>query len=95
MKTIVFNDTNVSAYQFDNAYAITMSSANITTPDFIIVDMDSTNATIHENVTPPVDWQGGKYTFDGTTWAEVEGWVDPKLAEISRLEEEIARLKAE
>jgi hypothetical protein len=20
---------------------------------------------------------GGRYTFDGTTWTAVEGWVDP------------------
>jgi hypothetical protein len=22
---------------------------------------------------------GGRYTFDGTTWVAVEGWVDPAV----------------
>jgi hypothetical protein len=36
---------------------------------------------------------GGRYTFDGT-WAEVEGWVDPKVAEIARLQAQIDALNA-
>ena len=94
MKTILFNDTNISAYQFDDASAITMSSANITTPDFIIGDLNSSNATLVENVTPPNDWTGGKYTFADGTWTQVVGWVDPKQQEIERLEAELAALKA-
>jgi len=94
MKTITFNESNISAYKFEDLDNTTSSAQNITCPEFIIGDMNSTNATIHENVTPPVDWQGGKYTFDGTTWAIVDGWVDPKLAEISRLEDELTALKA-
>jgi hypothetical protein len=95
MKTITFNDTNISAYTFEDSDVLTATPQNITCPDFIIGDLNSTNATIHDNVTPPADWQSWRYTFDGTTWAEVADWVDPRLAEIARLEEEIARLKAE
>ena len=36
---------------------------------------------------------GGRYTFDGT-WTEVEGWVDPKVAEIARLQAQIDALNA-
>jgi len=95
MKTITFNSNNVSAYQFDDGVSVVSTTANIVCPEFIIGDMNSTNATIHTDVTPPVDWQGGKYTFDGTTWTEVLGWVDPKVAEIARLQSEIEILQAE
>jgi len=80
---------------FEDSDVLTSTSQDITCPDFVIVHLNSTNATIHENVTPPSDWRRRKYTFDGTTWAEVADWVDPKLAQIASLEEEIARLKAE
>ena len=95
MKTITFNDTNISAYTFADSDIITASEQGITCPDFVIGDMNASNETIHENVTPPEDWQNGRYTFNGTTWAEVAGWVDPKLEHIAHLEAEIARLKAE
>lgn len=77
MKTITFNSNNVSAYTFDDADQVTATTENITCPNFIIGDLNSTNATIHTSVTPPADWMGGRYTFEGTTWTAVEGWVDP------------------
>jgi len=94
MQTITFNSNNVSAYTFDDAHTLTASADSITTPTFIIGDMNSSNATIHTGTTPPADWQGNRYTFDGTTWAEVTGWVDPKVAEIARLRLEIDALNA-
>ena len=56
--------------------------------------MHSKNSTVHENVNAPADWFGGKYSFNGTTWAEVAGWVDPKEAEIARLQARIDALNA-
>ena len=94
MQTITFNSNNVSAYTFDDAYSLVSSADSITCPHFIIGDLNSSNATIHTGVTPPADWQGGRYTFDGTTWAELAGWVDPKVAEIDRLQAEIDALAA-
>ena len=94
MQTITFNTGNVSAYTFADDVTLTASADNITTPSFIIGDMNSGNATVHTGVTPPADWQGGRYTFDGTTWAELAGWVDPKVAEIARLRLEIDALNA-
>lgn len=81
MQTITFNSNNISAYIFDDAHSLVATTENITCPHFIIGDMNTTNATIHTGVTPPTDWQGCRYTFDGTAWAEVEGWVDPNLPE--------------
>jgi len=94
MQTITFNSNNVSAYKFDDAHTITATADNITCPHFIIGDMNTSNATVHTGTTPPADWQGGRYTFDGTTWAELAGWVDPKVAEIARLRLEIDALNA-
>jgi len=77
MKTLIFNDTNISTYMFEDGDAVTVSATNTTTPNQIIGDMKSDNATLYENVTPPADWVGGRYTFDGTTWTEVVGWTKP------------------
>jgi len=89
MKTITFNKNNVSAYIFDDAHSLIATEENITCPHFVICDMNSNNATIHTDTTPPADWMGGRYTFNGTTWAEVAGWIDPAVAEIARLQAEI------
>lgn len=99
MKTLVFNDTNRSPYLFDDSKNVTMGSERITVgdednPDFYIGDMNSSNATLFEGVTAPSDWQGNRYTYDGTTWTEIEGWVDPKEAEIARLQAQIDALRA-
>ena len=34
------------------------------------------NSTIHTGVTPPEDWIGFKYSFDGTTWTANSNWVE-------------------
>ena len=94
MITITFNDTGRSAYIFDDSDEIVSTATEITCPDFIIGDMNSTNATVHNGVTPPDDWQGGNYLFDGTSWSLNPEWTDPKEAEIAELEARIAELKA-
>jgi len=99
-KTLTFNDTGRSPYLFDDAKNVTMGADKITVgdeadPDFYIGDMNSSNATLHESVTGPDDWQGNRYTFDGSDWTEVDGWVDPKVAEIARLQAQIDALQAE
>ena len=77
MKTITFNSNSVSAYVFENTEQVTLNTENITCSDFIIGDLNSTNATMYTDVTPPEDWMGGRYVYDGTDWTEVVGWVDP------------------
>jgi len=94
MQTITHNSDNVSVYTFADDATLTASSDNITTPDFIIGDMNSSNSTIHTGVTAPDGWQGGKHTFDGTSWGNVAGWVDPKVAQIAALQAQIDALNA-
>lgn len=45
-------------------------------PNFNIGDLNSTNAVLVENVTPPEDWRGCKYLYDGA-WTLNPKWVDP------------------
>ena len=94
MQTITFNDSTLSPYIFEDGDTLTATAENITTPNFIIGDLNSSNATIHTGVTPPEDWKGGKYLFDGSSWSSNGDWTDPKEARITELEAEIAELKA-
>ena len=81
MKTIVENSTNLSKYIFADDASITISSDNIITPNFIIADLNSGNSSMIENVTPPENWSGNRYTFDGTSWSANSDWVDPTIKE--------------
>tara|TARA_R110001632_G_scaffold29794_1_gene78825 strand:- start:33 stop:317 length:285 start_codon:yes stop_codon:yes gene_type:complete len=92
MQTITFNTGNVSSYTFADDATLTASADNITTPNFIIGDMNSGNSTIHTGVTAPDGWQGGKHTFDGSAWGNVAGWVDPVTAQIAELQAQIDAL---
>jgi len=94
MQTITFNDSTLSPYIFEDGDTLTATAEHITCPKFIIGDMNSSNATIHTGVTPPEDWRGGKYLFDGTTWTINENWADPLEARIAELEAEIDELRA-
>ena len=102
-KTITRKSNNVSVFVLHNDATVDLAATpNATvrgntggTVDFDIGDLNSSNATVHEGVTAPGDWQGNRYTFDGTTWTEVDGWVDPKVAEIARLQAQIDALQAE
>jgi len=99
MKTLVFNESRNSPYIFEDDKNITIEENRITVgeednPDFYIGDMNSSNATLYEDVEVPEDWQGNRYTFDGSNWTEIEGWLDPREAEIARLQERIDALRA-
>ncbi len=85
MKTIVETSTKLSKYLLADDVTITATSDNITVGDpakFIIGDLNSSNATITENVTnAPSDWVGNKYKLDGSTWSANPDWVDPDAEE--------------
>jgi len=81
MKTIVETSTKLCKYLLADDVTITATSDSITVGDpaqFVIADLNSSNATITENVTnAPSDWVGNKYKLDGTTWSANSDWVDP------------------
>lgn len=98
-KTITFNDSNNSAYLYDDSKKITVREdriiiGKISSPELIVMDMNSNNATLHENVTAPDDWYGNKYKFDGSDWSENTEWSSPVETRIAELEAQIAELKA-
>ena len=80
MKTLVKDSKSI--YVFEDDVSVVLSDTNITVGDpaiLIIGDCSSTDTVLHEGVTAPDDWYGHKYTYDGTTWTVVAGWVDPRL----------------
>ena len=77
MKTLIHNETKESRFVFNDGDAVVFDEDRIHTPSFIIADMNSTNSTLVENVTPPEDWTGGKYLYDAGTWTLNHNWVDP------------------
>ena len=81
MKTVVEAGTNLSKYVFDDATDLIVSGDNIATPLLIIGDLNSSNATVHDGVTPPEDWVGNKYTFDGASWTANPDWSEPVVEE--------------
>ena len=81
MQTITINSSesgdNISAYIYEDGDTITATEEKITCPDQIILDLNSSNSAIHTGVTPPEDWYGWRYFFDGTTWTVNALWEDP------------------
>ena len=77
MKTLIENATKESKYLFPDTAVVTLNAEIVMTPEFAIADMNSTNATLVENVTPPEDWAGCKYLYDAGAWTLNPNWVDP------------------
>ena len=69
MKTLIKN--SVSLYLFEDAEYIKMENNFIQIgypPKLFISDCSISDTTLIENVTPPSDWAGCKYLFDGDAW---------------------------
>ena len=84
MKTIVDNGNNQSIYllEDDEELNVTATKIEIGAPvKQIVSDYNSTNTIVHENVTPPDDWTGRKYIFDGTDWSLNEDYGEPRSEE--------------
>ena len=80
-KTIIQNATKQSSYIFEDDVAVQLTDSTIITPSFIIGDLNSGNATLVENVTPPADWFGNKYLYDAGSWIPDPNWTDPNVQE--------------
>lgn len=90
MKTLTKD--NLSLYLFDDDAAITMLADSVVTPQATICDCNSSNSTLHTNVTAPQGWAGTKFFFDGTNWTTNPLWVDPNAEK--RKEQEALRKTA-
>jgi hypothetical protein len=91
MKVIVENETKLAKYllQDNTPVEILENMIKVGDPnnlDFIIGDLNSSNATMIESVVntrianADVDWMGNKYIYDGG-WQENPDWVEPEESE--------------
>ena len=74
MQTIVRKDTNVSLYYIADSKTVDIGSDQTTisdggTPELIISDCNSSNATLHQGVDALSDYWGWKYKHDGSAWS--------------------------
>lgn len=74
MQTIVRNGTNVSLYYLVDSKTVDIGSDKTTisdggTPELIIADCNSSNATLHTGVDAKSDYWGWKYKHDGSSWS--------------------------
>lgn len=82
MKTLVKDNKSIYIFEDDEVLDITANNVQVGEPlRSIIGDCNSSNVTLYTDVTPPEDWVGGKYLFDGTTWSANSDWLDPDTPE--------------
>jgi hypothetical protein len=87
MKIITRNSDNEVLFILDDSIEITVTENDISyteyvseidkTLDNVIWDLNSSNATVYENVTVPEGAQIRRKTFDGTTWADNPNYTEP------------------
>ena len=77
MKTLTENTKSLYIFEDDKHLDLAGSDIIVGSPvEFIVANLGAGASTLHTNVTPPPDWAGGKYFFDGTTWTLNPDWVD-------------------
>ena len=78
MKSLVRDGVSIYVFADNEAVNITDTNIVIGNPETLIIgDCNSSNTTLHKGVTPPSDWVGHKYLFNGTAWSANSAWVDP------------------
>jgi len=83
MKTIL-DEHNCSKYLFADEKTVTVKAEYIEVGspiEFIIADLNSSNATVIEGVTEPDDWYGCKYNYVNGVWELCPDWIDPRIQE--------------
>jgi len=83
MKTII-DSHNCSKYLFADEKTVTVKADCIevgSPAELIIGDLNSSNATLVENVTEPDDWFGCKYNYVNGAWELCANWFDPRIEE--------------
>lgn len=79
MKTLTKNQISLYLFEDDEVLNPTPTSIIVGDPiKFTVADCNSENTILHEEVTAPSDWFGGKYLFDGTDWTLNPNWVEPE-----------------
>jgi hypothetical protein len=71
-----------SCYLYDDSEIINIQKDSVVIgnpPTLIIGDINIHNGQVYKNVTPPDDWKGNKYLFDGKTWELNPDFPPPKV----------------
>lgn len=77
MKTLTENTKSLYIFEDDKYLDLAGNDIIVGSPvEFVIANLGADASTLHTNVTPPEDWSGGKYFFDGTTWTLNSEWVE-------------------
>ena len=74
MQTIVRNGTNISLYYLTDSKTVDITSTGTTiseggTPELIISDCTTSDATLYTGVDAKSDYWGWKYKHDGSSWS--------------------------
>jgi len=80
MKTLTRTESNISIYLFEDNKNLDINAHSIVVGDpvnFIIADCNTNNTLLHQNVTPPSDWVGGKYTYVDGVWDTNPNYNEP------------------
>jgi hypothetical protein len=78
MKTIIENDSKLSKFILQDDVNVTLTEKTVEFDNIIVCDLNQLNATVIENVTPPEDWTGNKYTYENDEFILNPNWVDTK-----------------
>lgn len=78
MKTIVEKETQLSKFILNDDDEVQLLENTILIPNEIISCHSKYDCVVYENVSPPEDWYGNKYTFDGSVWKESPDWIQPE-----------------
>jgi hypothetical protein len=78
MQTITKDGSSCYLYDDNEIIKIEVDVTLIGDPvTLIIADINTENGKVYQNVTPPEDWEGNKYLFDGATWTISPTYVEP------------------
>lgn len=83
MKTLIRKNTDISLYIFEDSEQINITEdhTEVGNPvNLIIADCSFDNVALIENVTPPTDWSGWKYTFVNNEFITNPNYVDPTIS---------------
>jgi len=78
MKTLLRNSDNLSMYIFGDDDSVVLDTNSVTISDWVITDLNNTNSTLVENVTPPSDYARCKYTYSDGVWTVIPGYSHPE-----------------
>ena len=88
MQTLVQNKSDLSVMIFEDEQMVIVKADCVeigdseSEEDFrlhgeTILDLNGFTHTLHKGVTPPEDWQQGKYFYVGYEWIENPDWIEP------------------